>query len=250
MQRYFLRDATIGTDKTVKVCGSDAHHMLRVMRMRPGDRVQVILGDQGYIAELLDGANECVRLLLGESLDERREAALELTLLQGLPKGDKMDAIVRQVCEIGVSRIFIYEGIRSVAAIPIDKRERRLERLRAVAKEAAEQAQRERIPDIQYFPNLETAVDSLGQGVPLLTPYESQTVRLPPLKAVLRDLPIGSTVAFAIGPEGGFDDREVAFVQSRGARLLTLGPRILRTETAGLVVAAALLYEFDQMGVV
>ena len=255
MQRYFL-DGDSFDAETWSIVGANYHHMIRVMRMQPGDPLEVVRDGKAYRAILARIVDDRADLTIGEEIAVSAEPAMPLILLQGLPKGDKIDLIVRQTCEIGVSRIIVYEGERSVANLPPGKRADRATRWNRIAREAAELAHRTLQPEVTIADSLAAACGSLAMGTWLLAPYESQTSALPSLKRVLREHgrhpgAAGdevSPIAFVIGPEGGLADSEVEFLRQRGAALLTLGPRIFRTETAGAVAAAAILYEFDQMG--
>ncbi len=255
MQRYFLDGETSEADTAV-VVGANYHHMIHVMRMQPGDPLEVVRDGRAYRATLWRIVGDQAHLAIIEEIAVSTESAIPLILLQGLPKGDKIDLIVRQTCEIGVSRIIVYEGERSVAVLPPGKRADRKTRWNRIAREAAELAHRTLQPEVTIADSLAAACGSLAAETWLLAPYESQTSALPSLKQVLRGhgghpgAAGGGTppIAFVVGPEGGLADSEVEWLKECGAALLTLGPRILRTETAGAVVAAAILYEFDQLG--
>lgn len=259
MQRYFLPpDARDG--QTARATGADFHHIARVMRMRPGDQVEVVVAGEVWLAaiEQLVQDKECAYLRLNERLLTSRESACTLTLIQGLPKGDKIDLIIRQACEIGAARIFIFRGERSVADISPDKLLTRLTRWRKMAKESCEQAHRDLIADVQYFASAQSACEEFMRNasgqVKLLVPYESQTEALPGLREVLTSAKqatnsrgMTSAIGVVIGPEGGFTEREVERLVAAGGQTVTLGPRILRTETAGIVTAAAVMYEWDEL---
>lgn len=249
MQRYFVSETARSEERQVIVRGSDHHHMLHVMRMQPGDVVAVVVGETPYLAKIAHFTEFEARLELVEEIHDQAEPQLMLTLLQGLPKGDKIELVIRQAVEIGVANIVVFTAERSVAQIKADKLEARLARFQKIAKESAELAQRERIPKVVYADSLAAALKQLPDGTRLLVPYERQDAALPSLKSAIREWSCPEHVAFTIGPEGGFADSEVAALEVAGGEFVTLGKRILRTETAGIVVATALLYEWDQMGV-
>lgn len=261
MQRYFLPpDAREG--HTARIRGADFHHVTRVMRMRLGAQVEVVVEGEVWLADLIEVQQdlETAVVKLHTPLQDSRESAHTLVLLQGLAKGDKLDQIIRQACEIGVSQIFLFHSARSIVEIAPDKLAARLERFRKIAKEACEQAHRDRVVEVMYCSEMVEAVDSfwrLGtseEGM-LLMPYESQSEQLPSLRSVLRgecatdasDCSPIQRIGIAIGPEGGFTEAEVAYMRTTGGVPLTLGPRILRTETAGIVAAAIVLHEWGEM---
>ncbi|MCY0875995.1 MAG: RsmE family RNA methyltransferase [Firmicutes bacterium] len=258
MQRYFLSAAS-AVDGIVEITGADFHHLARVMRMRPGDRVEVVLLDQVFEArvEAVDKNAECARLALIAPVSASRESHGSLTLLQGLPKGEKIDQIIRQACEIGAARIIVFEAKRSVAVLTADKLAAKLTRWRKIAKEACEQAHRDLITDVQVATSAATAVQDFYDSVagrddlPLLViPYESQTKALSSLREALHgesvDQKLSTAIGIVIGPEGGFDEAEIADMEQRGGVAVSLGSRILRTETAGVAVAAVVMYEWGE----
>jgi 16S rRNA (uracil1498-N3)-methyltransferase len=187
-----------------------------------------------------------VRLRLTERVEEEPEARVELVLLQALPKHDKMDLIVQKATEVGVVRIVPVTAARSVVRYDGAKEARRLERWRRIAKEAAEQAKRTRIPEIVSPLDPTQAWDLAGEADLALLLDEGRRGR--PLAAALGGRRNPCRIAVAVGPEGGWDPAEVTEATGRGWEPVHLGPRILRTETAGLVAAAAIFYHFGEWG--
>ena len=207
----------------------DSRHALRVLRMKPGEGIRVTVSGQRYAAVLEEREGRAAARLL-ETLPST-EARTSLTLYQGLPKGDRMDLIVRQATEVGVSAIVPCLFARCVAR-PEDAAAR-LERLHRIAREAAMQSGRTLVPPVEAPLPFRVLPDRLRRHAKALVPYElERTLTLRQAYAGERD------VALVIGPEGGFTPEEIALLP---AMPVTLGPRVLRTETAGLVAAAMLL---------
>lgn len=245
------KDITKSADGLVVVIGGDdAHHLRTVLRLRPGDEVVVADGDgRDYPGTVAAFEEEGVRIVLLEPRPSMGEPRCSITLLQGLPKGDKMDWVVQKAAEIGITTVVPILMERSVVQLTVAKAERRVERWQRIAKAAAQQAGRGRIPVIDAVHSLRDALvrwrDKAPQGL-LLVPWEEE--RGTGIKRVLQDLAAApKDVAIVIGPEGGLTDDEIALCREHGAFSCTLGPRILRTETAGTVVAALVLYEFGDM---
>lgn len=250
MQRYFVPTNQIDGEQFY-IVGDDAHHISRVLRMKAGDEV-VITDDQGqsYLVRLLEIVPERVTATTLRQLDENTEAQVHITLVQGLPKGDKMDLIVQKCTEIGVAEFVPVQTKRTVVQYDEKKEAKRRERWQKIAKEAAEQSHRSRIPrvtdvvDLQKWLTEHTKANSEFDLV--VAAYEAETVR--GLRQQLLSHPELRSIAVIVGPEGGFDESEVCVFQELGIPSVSLGRRILRTETAGIAASVMILYHYEQMG--
>lgn len=234
-----------------ELSGEEAHHALRVLRLRPGDPVAV-LDDSGFeyagaIAALQEGQGRdrlTVRIVGATARHSRGEPGVHVTLIQALPKGDKMDVIVQKGTETGVSRFVPVVSERVVVEYTGEKSERRRARWQRIAHEAAKQSRRGRRPVVEGVVDLLEAVEASAKEAALFVLWEGSTA---PIKSALQQLAGSerSRVSLVVGPEGGFSEREAHEMERRGGRLVSLGPRILRTETAGPVACALVLYELD-----
>lgn len=255
MQRYFVSPQAIQGGR-IRITGEDVKHVTRVMRFRPGDEVICANGQgESYRVRLTEFGPDQVLAEIVEPLAEKVEPEVKLTLVQGLPKGDKMDLIVQKGTEVGVSRFVPVATARTVVEYDAKKESKRRERWLRIAKEAAEQAHRLVIPEIgEVIPLAQWLEREAGSFDLVLLAYEGESER--GLRQVLGEIAAESgfadrvppSVAIVIGPEGGLDEREVRLAAEKGVRTITLGPRILRTETAGPVAAALIFYHFGQMG--
>lgn len=206
----------------------DSHHALKVLRLRENEQIRVSVKGKRHEAllEVRDGL-AFARVLGGLPSSE---AATALTLYQGWPKGDKMEQIVRQACEIGVTRVVPVLFARSVSRPEGGKR---IERLRKIAREAAMQSGRTLVPEVEDLIMPEELYRRLREHSLALVPYELEKSRS------IRDACSGQIdIGLVIGPEGGLTEQEV---KTMPALPVTLGPRILRTETAGIAALAMLL---------
>jgi 16S rRNA (uracil1498-N3)-methyltransferase len=230
--------------------GEEWRHMARALRLKQGDSLVLLDGTgkryRGLVQEL---GKAVARVRLLDFREDEGESALRLWLAQGLPKGDKMDFIVQKAAELGVWGVIPLEMERSVLRLySQERRENRQERWQKVAREAVKQCGRSRIP--QVFPPcpLETLGPRLEEGL-CLVPWEKGGA---PLKEWLREpgrIPgAQKDVLVIVGPEGGIEETEMAFLKKYECAPLSLGPRILRTETAGLAVLSVLQYEWGDMG--
>ncbi len=225
----FLKDLMPG-ETTLR--GPEAHHLLRVLRIEPGAAVRAFDGRGREAAGTVTGTEEnAVTLLLDAPEASTVEAPYRLTLAVALLKGDKMSDVVRQGTELGVTRFLPLKTRRCDVKVLSDNKRARLQR---VAKEAAKQSGRSVVPEVGEMVDLgrlETPASGLG------------LVAHPTASASLRDLPrLEETEVITVtGPEGGLTEEEVADLEARGFHAVSLGPRILRAETAPLALAAALL---------
>ena len=210
------------------------NHLARVLRLREGDGVDLFNGDgHDYPARLVGSGRQLAAEILGREPPAAAEPGLQVTVLQGLARGEKMDWIIQKATEIGVSRIVPVSCQRSTVRLDADRAGKRLDHWRRVAISACEQCGRARIPVIEPAQPLADAA-AAGDGLRLVLDPESSSGP----QALLADL--AGTVTLAIGPEGGFDEREMVLLAGQGWRGLRLGARILRTETAAVVAVSAL----------
>lgn len=213
-----------------------AEHVSRVLRLRAGASLVLFDGTGGeYAAELTATGRDGVRAAVGAWRDTECESPLRVTLLQALARGEKMDLIVQKATELGVARIVPVAAERSVVQLDGDRAERRAEHWRAVAISACEQCGRNRLPEIEAASPLEEALRRLDAAASVRLWLEpGADVSLVAAASGQRDL------VLLIGPEGGFSPAEGELAQRAAFRAVSLGPRVLRTETAGLAALAAL----------
>lgn len=252
--RFFVDPAAIQRDEkgfVAEITGEEAHHALRVLRIAPGDAV-VVLDDSGleYRGRVrkIDAQGKSPRFWVhGDKISPAAgEPPFRLQLVQALPKGDKMDLVVQKGTEVGVTRFAPALSERVVVEYNRQKAEARRARWQRIAKESAKQAGRGKCPYVaEIRPIDECLADRKDE--PVLILWERATT---PIKAVLAELgpkrPSGITLV--IGPEGGLSEREVCAMEALGGLCVSIGPRILRTETAGLIAAAMILYEWEMSG--
>lgn len=216
---------------------SAAAHVSRVLRLRAGDRVMLFNGDgRDYAAELIAVAAREVRVRILDSRSNESESPLRITLAQALARGEKMDWIVQKATELGVAEIVPLVTARSEVKLDETRAGKRLEHWRAVAISACEQSGRARVPAIAAVQPLQTWLASCDASAPA-----TRLALLPEGDTTPRELcAIETAVMLAIGPEGGFDEKDSARLREAGFKGLRLGPRVLRTETAGIAAIAAL----------
>jgi 16S rRNA (uracil1498-N3)-methyltransferase len=251
MPRFFLEKDLEENQRSVKLLGDDAHHIQNVLRQKTGDEI-LLCSSSGLehicrIKEFLPGQ---VILSVESSRVNQTEPAYHVTLYQGLAKGDKLDMIVQKAVELGVFRIVPVKCQRSVVQLDPADAARKTARWSRIAAAAAKQCGRGRIPQVAEPLDFTAAVAEASQAAIRLLPWEAE--RKQGIRAFLEKWPEEAnkqplTISLIIGPEGGFTEDEAALAVQSGFQAVTLGQRILRTETAGLAVLAMLAYRFDRL---
>jgi len=245
MHRFFAEPDQIG-EKEIVITGADVNHIRNVLRMRVDEEVLIADGQGAeYRCKLTDlGENE-VRAQILWKLDGNAELASAVTLFQGLPKSDKMDLIVQKCVELGVDRIVPVSTKRAVVKLDAKKEQTRLKRWNTISESAAKQSGRGVIPEVSGIMSFGKALEEAKKLDVLLIPYE-RAEHMAETRRVMGEIRPGQSVGIFIGPEGGFEESEVEEAVAAGARAITLGRRILRTETAGLAVMAMLGYLLEE----
>jgi len=229
------------------VTGKDVNHIKNVMRLKKGDEISVRTGqdDREYrygIEEFTDSEVVC-RLRFVKEADV--ELPVKVYIFQGLPKADKMELIIQKAVELGAAEIIPVEMRRCVVKLDGSKKVKKTQRWQAIAESAAKQSRRAVVPMVREPMTMEEAVRFAEQNTDVrLLPYELQEAD-GSTRDVMDGIREGSAVSIFIGPEGGFDPAEVELAREAGIRPISLGKRILRTETAALVALSFLIYHFE-----
>lgn len=229
-------------DNMAVIKGEEAQHISRVLRMKKGDKVTLCDGEgMFYDATLTDFEDKTVTAEITSQYVAPTEPKLQLTVFQGVPKNPKLETIIQKLTEIGAVRLVPMDTRRAVAKL--DK-SAKVDRLRKIAQEAAKQSKRGIVPEVLDAVPFKKAVEMAAKADLALIPYEEES-EVSIKKALAGKTP--ETVSVMIGPEGGFDEDEILLAKEAGVQSVTLGKRILRTETAPLTVASIVLYELGEM---
>ncbi|RUL57056.1 16S rRNA (uracil(1498)-N(3))-methyltransferase [Lysinibacillus antri] len=247
MQRYFV-DEPFTNQNELTISGENAKHILRVMRMEVGEPIVVVQQGTAYICEIIQTGQDVIVKQTGETLSSP-EMPIQVTIACGLPKGDKLDLITQKGTELGMYALIPFAAERSVVKWDDKKGEKKTERLQKIAKEAAEQSHRTLIPEIHNpitFKQLLTTVsnyDAIFIADEEDAKSDVRTRFADKLKKVY-DNELKS-ILLIFGPEGGISRKEASSLIEAGGQTMSLGPRILRAETAPLYALAAISYEFE-----
>lgn len=244
MQRYFVQQAI---DNRAIIEGEDAHHIQRVMRMKEADELIVVVEQQAFKAEIVNLQKDSVEVLLLAPLERSVELPVHVTIACGLPKGDKLDLVIQKATELGMTGFIPFEAERSVVRWDAKKWTKKQERFEKIAKEAAEQSHRTVIPTIHSIHNLKQLCEAAKSFDHVWICDEEEAKKDTRIRFAdhVKKVYDNKSILIVFGPEGGLARHEVDALVEVGASGVTLGPRILRAETAPLYALSALSYEFE-----
>lgn len=242
MSRFFIPKENI-SDTQIKIIGEDVVHISRVLRLGAGDDFTCCDGKgNDYLVKIAQIAKTQIVCEILEKKKSDTEPPVAVTLIQGLPKAAKMDYIIQKNTELGISEIYPCSLNRCISK---NEKDKKTERWQKIAKEAAQQSGRGIVPQIHNTIGLKEAAKVLKSADIAFTAYECEDKNN--LKSALLSKENPKSVAFLIGPEGGFDKSEIEFLQGEGIAVISLGKRILRTETAGEAVLSMIMYEIGDI---
>ena len=241
MYNFFVNDDCRQGDRYV-ITGADHNHIKNVLRMKVGDTILISANGKSDLCEIEIIDNDEIVAPIIEEDYQNTELPLQIHLFQGLPKSDKMELIVQKAVELGVYSITPIEMKRCIVKLDDKKKKSKQTRWQAISESAAKQSKRNTIPEINEIISYKAALNAAKELDLLLVPYENEDGILS-TKEALAELKEAKSVGIIIGPEGGFDDAEIEAAKDAGGRIISLGKRILRTETAAITaVGMCMLY--------
>ena len=247
MFQFFVDKTQINEEAGLAfITGADVNHICHVLRMRIGEQFYVTDGESGgkYLCALKEASEDQVTCDILRIIEKSSELPCEITLYQGLPKADKMELIIQKAVELGVSRIVPVSTKRSIVKLDDKKAGAKISRWQGIAEAAAKQSKRDVIPQIGEVITLKAALAEAADFEVSMMPYENAE-GMAFTRKLLDEIRPGQRIAIFIGPEGGFDESEVEAALAQGTQPVTLGRRILRTETAGLAMLSMLVYVLE-----
>ena len=243
MYHFFVSEEQINGENAY-IEGSDVNHIANVLRMKPGEELLIsVRGDWDYLCKIVDIETDRVNLKVLESM-EQRELPVNITLLQGIPKSDKLEMIIQKAVELGVSEIIPVKTKRVVVKIDEKKVDTKVNRWNAIAESAAKQSKRSIIPKVHEPMSIDNALEIVKDFGVKLIPYENAD-GIDKTRRILDNMDKTKNIAVFIGPEGGFEESEVERIKNSGFEVITLGKRILRTETAGLALLSNIMVRLE-----
>lgn len=245
MHKFFVSSEN-RDNENIYILGQDRKHIKDVLRLNIGDEICVNVDEISYITKIKDIDSDKVTVVILKEIEHSNEPKVNITLYQGLAKGSKMDFIVQKCTEIGVKNFYGVEMERSVVKAKNDKwKQGKIDRYQKIIDEASKQSKRDFIPEFKGIISNKEMLENLKNQI-VIVPYESEDEKS--FKDILSSIGTDK-INIVIGPEGGFDEEEIQNLEDIGANIISLGKRILRTETAGLVASTIVLYEYGDLGV-
>lgn len=245
MYHFFVQKEQV-QDSEIVIEGADVNHIKNVLRMRCGEVILISDTDgMEYTCRVSQIDTQQVRASIEDIQNHSHELPVEITLYQGLPKADKLELIIQKTVELGVSKIVPVAMKRSIVKIEPKKEDAKVKRWNSIAESAAKQSKRSIIPEVTNVKTYQQAWQEASELDVVLLPYELAE-GMNGTREVFAQLKPHTRIGIFIGPEGGFDDSEVAMAKQQGAKIISLGRRILRTETAGMATLAMLTYLLEE----
>lgn len=245
MQRFFVQPYQIEEENhCIHITGSDVNHIKNVLRMKTGEELWISDGNEKeYHCRIEEiGSEVLLHILYAQEPDY--ELPNKIYLFQGLPKADKMELIIQKAVELGACAVIPVATRRCVVKLDDKKASKKVARWQQIAESAAKQSKRMLVPRIHEVMTYKQALDFAGELDVRLIPYELAK-GMKETKEIIGNIRPGQSVGIFIGPEGGFEEEEVSAAIEAGAHPITLGKRILRTETAGLAILSVLMFQLE-----
>lgn len=244
MYHFFVTPEQV-KEENIWIEGSDVNHIKNVLRMKVGEELQISDGNnKKYLCEIASMSADSVCVSIKEELVSDTELPSKLYLFQGLPKSDKMELIVQKAVELGVYEIIPVATKRAVVKLDDKKAAKKVERWNSISEGGAKQSGRDVIPEVKQVMSYKEAMQYAKELDVVLIPYELAE-GMEETRQVIEAIRPGQSVGIFIGPEGGFETEEVEYALAQRAKAITLGKRILRTETAGLTTLSILMYHLE-----
>ena len=251
MPKFFVRNNQI-KDNNIIIVGEDVNHIKNVLRLNIDDDIQVCDIDTSinYTCGISRIDNDKIECNIFNQIDSKAESTIHISVFQGIPKSDKMELIIQKCVELGVNEITPVEMKRCVVKIEEKSKSKKIERWQKISEVAAKQCGRDKLPKINNIINIKNICNLDSEYDIVLLAYENEEENT--LKNELLRLKNKTQenlrIAVIIGPEGGIDKEEVELLKINGAKSVTLGKRILRTETVAFVLASIIMYELGDLG--
>lgn len=248
MPKFFVTNEQIHKEN-IEIKGQDVKHISKVLRLIKGEHIEIcnINTQENFLCEIDKIQDENVYCKILENIEKKTESNVKVTVFQGLPKADKMEYVIQKSIELGVQDITPIEMKRCVIKLNDKDKSKKIQRWQKISEVAAKQCGRDIIPKINEISNIKEIVNLINEYDVLLIAYEKeQKNTLKHELDILKNKKENFKIGILIGPEGGIDEQEVEILAQNGAKIITLGKRILRTETVALNMLSIIMYELEK----
>lgn len=248
MYKFFVTTNQI-KDNIIDIQGEDVNHIKNVLRLAVNEEVEVcdLESSTNYLCKIIELDNKFVKCKIVNGLQSKSETKTYLHIFQGIPKAEKMETIIQKTTEIGACEITPVSMNRCVVRLDDKGKDKKILRWQKIAEVAAKQSKRDKIPIINCPINIKNIYEKIVDYDIVLVAYENEENYS--IKSALEEIRDKEQlkIAIIIGPEGGIEEKEIELLKSFNAKVITMGKRILRTETAPIVLASVIMYELDEM---
>ena len=246
MPKFFVKNNQI-ENNIIQIVGTDVNHIKNVLRLKENDQIEICDSDnqQNYLCEIEQIQDNSIKCSIINKIEKSRESNIKVTIFQGLPKSDKMELIIQKSVELGVYEITPVEMNRCVVKLNEKDKAKKIERWNKISEVAAKQCQRDIIPKINNTIKISELASIISQFDGVILAYEkAENYTIKQELQCLKEKN-AKNIGIVIGPEGGLEEKEVEILEENGAKVITLGKRILRTETVAFNVLSDIIYEFE-----
>lgn len=243
MQKFFVNENQINNEH-IAITNNDFNHIKNVLRYETGKKLEISVKENSisYFCEIVEINKDNVICKIIEQIQDSNESNIHITVYQGLPKSDKMELIIQKCTELGVKEFTPVEMNRCVVKLKENDKQKKVERWNKIAEVAAKQCGRDVVPKVNNVINVKQLINEISNYDLFIVAYENENQKY--LKEIIKINNLNnSKIGIVIGPEGGFEEKEVIELKNAGANIISLGKRILRTETVALVLTSILMYE-------
>jgi len=244
MPKFFVSNDQI-KEETIEIISDDVNHIANVLRFSKEDEITITDKDNNisYNSKIEEIMKEKIICKILNTIEDTTESNIHITIFQGLPKSEKMEYIIQKTTELGVKEIIPVAMKRCIVKIEKKDEKKKIERWQKISEVAAKQSERDIIPKIHNIQNIQDIISKVKEFDLFIVAYENEEQTT--LKKVLKEHFKAKKIAVLIGPEGGLEEKEVESLKENGAFVITLGKRILRTETAPITLISNIMYELD-----
>ena len=250
MRKFFVKSNQIN-DNYISIIDEDVNHIINVLGLAIGEKIKICDKDnsKNYVSEIIEITNQEVKCAIVEEVEGEAEGNVELHIYQGLPKADKMELILQKGTELGVSKFIPVALKRCIVKLDGKDAVKKIERWQKITEVASKQSGRDIVPEVANIETINDICNKIGDYDLVMLAYELEEnnyIKTELLK--IKNTKENYKIAIVIGPEGGFDDKEAEKLREAGAKVVSLGKRILRTETVALQVSSIVMYELENGG--